>query len=134
MARGKKKETLTPEERLHAALVPASEQPYPVPGNWCWVRLKASINLYNGDRGTNYPSKKDYQFSGVPFINAGAIVDGELNEAEFNSDWIEASLAHVASGVRAVYNVADYAPQRRRMLQAWADMVDKWQKEYQLQS
>lgn len=55
-----------------------------------------------------------------------------LNEAEFNSDWIEASLAHVASGVRAVYNVADYAPQRRRMLQAWADMVDKWQKEYQL--
>lgn len=84
MARGKKKETLTPEERLQAALVPASEQPYPVPGNWCWVRLKASINLYNGDRGTNYPSKKDYQFSGVPFINAGAIVDGELNEAEFN--------------------------------------------------
>ena len=80
----KKKETLTPEERLQAALVPESEQPYKVPVNWCWVRLKASINLYNGDRGTNYPSKKDYQFSGVPFINAGAIVDGELNEAEFN--------------------------------------------------
>lgn len=39
MARGKKKETLTPEERLQAALVPASEQPYKVPGNWCWVRL-----------------------------------------------------------------------------------------------
>lgn len=84
MARGRKKETLTPEERLQAALVPESEQPYKVPGNWCWVRLKAAINLYNGDRGTNYPSKKDYQSSGVPFINAGAIVDGELNEAEFN--------------------------------------------------
>lgn len=84
MAKAKKKESLTPEERLQAALVPESEQPYPVPGNWCWVKLKASINLYNGDRGTNYPSKKDYQSSGVPFINAGAIVDGELNEAEFN--------------------------------------------------
>lgn len=84
MARERKKEALTPEERLQAALVPESEQPYKVPVNWCWVRLKASINLYNGDRGTNYPSKKDYQFSGVPFINAGAIVDGELNEAEFN--------------------------------------------------
>ena len=84
MARGKKKETLTPEERLQVALVPEDEQPYKVPGNWCWIRLKASINLYNGDRGTNYPSKKDYQSSGVPFINAGAIVDGELNEAEFN--------------------------------------------------
>ena len=84
MARGRKKEALTPEECLQAALVPESEQPYKVPVNWCWGRLKASINLYNGDRGTNYPSKKDYQFSGVPFINAGAIVDGELNEAEFN--------------------------------------------------
>ena len=39
MARGKKKETLTPEERLQAALVPESEQLYKLPGNWCWVRL-----------------------------------------------------------------------------------------------
>ena len=39
MARGKKKETLTPEERLQAALVPEGEQPYPVPGNWCWCFL-----------------------------------------------------------------------------------------------
>lgn len=39
MARGKKKETLTSEERLQAALVPASEQPYKVPGNWTWVKV-----------------------------------------------------------------------------------------------
>lgn len=39
MARGKKKETLTPQERLQAALVPESEQPYKVPGNWCWCFL-----------------------------------------------------------------------------------------------
>ena len=39
MARGKKKETLTPEERLQAALVPENEQPYKVPRNWCWTRL-----------------------------------------------------------------------------------------------
>ena len=84
MARGKKKEALTPEERLQAALVPDWEQPYKLPENWCWTRLGASINLYNGDRGSNYPSKKDYQSRGIPFINAGAIVDGELNEAEFN--------------------------------------------------
>ena len=37
MARGKKKEVLTLEERLQAALVPESEQPYQVPGNWCWT-------------------------------------------------------------------------------------------------
>ena len=45
MARGKKKETLTPEERLQAALVPESEQPYKVPGNWCWVPLQ-TIDQY----------------------------------------------------------------------------------------
>lgn len=39
MARGKKKETLTPEERLQAALIPESEQPYKVPGNWIWVKV-----------------------------------------------------------------------------------------------
>ena len=45
MARGKKKETLTPEERLQAALVPESEQPYKVPANWCWVSLQ-TIDQY----------------------------------------------------------------------------------------
>ena len=55
-----------------------------------------------------------------------------LNEADFNSDWIEASLAHVAGGVRAVYNVAQYAKQRRAMLQAWADMVDSYKEDYPL--
>lgn len=33
MAKGKKKENLTPEERLQAALVPDSERPYKVPEN-----------------------------------------------------------------------------------------------------
>lgn len=39
MARGKKKEELTLEEKLEQALVPVEEQPYEVPGNWCWVYL-----------------------------------------------------------------------------------------------
>ena len=46
MAKGKKKEVLTLEERLQAALVPESEQPYRVPGNWCWTRIEY-INQYN---------------------------------------------------------------------------------------
>ena len=49
-----------------------------------------------------------------------------LHEAGFNSDWIEKCLAHEQRGVRAVYNKAEYADQRREMLQAWADMVDGW--------
>jgi len=50
----------------------------------------------------------------------------QLHEAGFNSDWIEKCLAHEQRGVRAVYNKAEYAEQRRSMLQAWADMLDGW--------
>ena len=47
-----------------------------------------------------------------------------LHEAGFNSDWIEKSLAHETKGIRGVYNRAQYADQRREMLQWWADFVD----------
>ncbi len=43
MAKGKKKEPLTPEERLQAALVPESEQPYKLPENWCWTKGSAFL-------------------------------------------------------------------------------------------
>src|SRR5579864_6359333 len=52
-----------------------------------------------------------------------------LHEAVFNTDWIEKRLAHEQRGVRAIYNKAEYAKQRRMMLQAWADTLDRWIKE-----
>ncbi len=49
-----------------------------------------------------------------------------LHEAGFVSDVIEKSMNHVIRGVRGVYNRAEYADQRRAMLQQWADMLDAW--------
>ena len=49
-----------------------------------------------------------------------------LHEAGFNSDVIEKCLAHEQKGVRAVYNKAEYAKQRRELLQDWADMIDEF--------
>ena len=49
-----------------------------------------------------------------------------LHEMGFNSDWIEKSLAHEQQGVRPVYNKAEYAEQRKEMMQRWADQVDEW--------
>jgi integrase len=46
-----------------------------------------------------------------------------LNEQGFNADAIERQLAHKASGVRATYNAAEYLPERRRMMQHWADYL-----------
>lgn len=63
MARGKKKEILTPEDRLQAALVPESEQPYPVPENWCWTYLGCVSDVVTG--GT--PSKKHPEYYGGLF-------------------------------------------------------------------
>lgn len=50
-----------------------------------------------------------------------------LNEVGFNGDWIEKALAHEdGRSSRSVYNKAEYAEQRRHMLQEWANMVDAW--------
>jgi integrase len=47
-----------------------------------------------------------------------------LHEAGFGSDAIEKALAHEQGGIRGVYNKAEYAAERRKMLQWWADFVD----------
>ncbi len=47
-----------------------------------------------------------------------------LTEHGFNKDVIEKALSHEREGIRAVYIVAEYAEQRKKMLQWWADYVD----------
>jgi len=48
-----------------------------------------------------------------------------LNEDGWNRDAIERQLAHAErDNVRAAYNFAEYLPERRRMMQAWADRLD----------
>jgi len=49
-----------------------------------------------------------------------------LNEHEFRPDVIERQLAHgERNKVRAAYNHAQYLPERRRMMQWWADYLDE---------
>ena len=48
-----------------------------------------------------------------------------LNEQGWNRDAIERQLAHAPrDSVRAAYNYAEFLPERRRMMQAWADYLD----------
>ena len=49
-----------------------------------------------------------------------------LHEMGWPSDVIEKALNHTIGGVRGVYNRAQYADQRREMLQAWSDAVDRY--------
>lgn len=48
-----------------------------------------------------------------------------LHERGENPKWIEAQLAHKEPGVAGKYNSAQYLPQRRKMMQLWADYLDK---------
>ncbi len=49
-----------------------------------------------------------------------------LNENGFTPDVIERQLAHAErNGVRAAYNHAQYLPERKKMMQWWADYVEK---------
>lgn len=48
-----------------------------------------------------------------------------LHEQGWPSDVVEKALNHTIGGVRGVYNRAEYAEQRREMLQAWSDYLDR---------
>ena len=47
-----------------------------------------------------------------------------LHELGFVSDWVERQLAHVDGSVKGIYNAAEYLPQRRAMLEFWADYLN----------
>lgn len=49
-----------------------------------------------------------------------------LNEQGWNPDAIERQLAHgERNSVRAAYNYAEYLPERKKMMQQWADYLEK---------
>lgn len=51
---------------------------------WEIKPLGALAAFINGDRGGNYPSHKDFVDIGIPFINAGHLVDGHISLCEMN--------------------------------------------------
>lgn len=56
-----------------------------------------------------------------------ATASTDLNEANYNSNWIELQLAHVKGDkVKATYDHAKWLNDRRKMMQDWANIVDSW--------
>lgn len=77
MAGGKKTaKKLTPEEWLKQALVPVEEQPYAVPGNWCWVRIENIATILNGYA---FKSQK-YVDKGIRIIRIANVQDGYIED------------------------------------------------------
>ena len=52
-------------------------QDYP---DWEEIVLGKCIKFYNGDRSDKYPKSSEIRNNGIPFINAGDLVDGKVSE------------------------------------------------------
>ena len=67
MAKAKKNNVLSLEEKLEQALVPVEEQTYEVPDNWCWTRF-GDIAVFIGG-GTPSKAKSDYWNGEIPWAS-----------------------------------------------------------------
>lgn len=61
-----------------------------------------------------------------PCTASGRFSSTIANEAGYNPDAIERQLAHrEKNAVRAAYHRSEYLQERRKMMQDWADYLDK---------
>jgi integrase len=68
------------------------------------------------------------EMSAHGFRHLASTLMNEAHDADgnrrFDKDVIERQLGHISGGVRGVYNKAEYLPQRVKLMQAYADMLD----------
>ncbi len=60
--------------------IPLKDLPFKVPESWVWTHLSDVTDLENGDRGKNYPNKSTLVADGVPFVNAGHLQNGQVDQ------------------------------------------------------
>lgn len=121
-------------------------EPHTVPLSWQAVELLRELHTYTGGRAFLFPNYRNPKacmtattlnralermgFNGKDSIGFSAhgfraTASTILNETGFRPDVIERQLAHAERDkTRASYNQAEYLPERRAMMQQWADMVD----------
>ncbi|RCX12751.1 type I restriction enzyme S subunit [Anaerobacterium chartisolvens] len=69
-----KKQAITLEDKLAQALVPDDEQPYEVPSNWVWTRLKYILDVRDGTHDT-----PKYKEKGIPLITSKNLIGNNLD-------------------------------------------------------
>ncbi|MBC4004379.1 restriction endonuclease subunit S [Morganella morganii] len=70
-----KKQKLLPE-------ISEDEKPFELPTGWEWSSIQNLCLLENGDRSKNYPNKSTLTETGIPFVNAGHLLNGKIDEKE----------------------------------------------------
>jgi integrase len=123
--------------------IPAERMKHIVPLSTQAVAILRDLHALTGARRYVFPGART---NGRPMsentVNAGlrrlgyakdemtghgfrSIASTLLNEQGWHRDAIERQLAHAErNNVRAAYNFAEHLPERRKMMQAWADYLD----------
>jgi len=95
-------------------------------GNWLFPNFRRPDDVMSAttiNRALEHMGYPSGQWTGHDFR---ATASTRLHEMGFHSEWIERQLAHVEGNkTKAAYNHAEYLPERRNMMQAWADWIDK---------
>lgn len=97
------------------------------------ARSRGSKYVFPNDRRQDRPMSENSVLYLIGRMGYGGRMTGHgwrtigstwANEANYSADAIERQLAHAPDDrTRAVYNKAEYLPERRSMLQKWADWV-----------
>ncbi|MDR1166812.1 MAG: hypothetical protein LBO66_13260 [Deltaproteobacteria bacterium] len=82
-------------------------------------RPKSDATVLNASRRMGY-AKEEMTAHG--FRGMASTI---LNEKGYNGDWVERRLAHAErDNVRAIYNFAEYSPERRKMTRERSDYLE----------
>jgi len=73
-----------------------------IPIDWVVTPMKYLVDFYNGDRSENYPSRNEFVSDGIPFINAGHLLNGTLDFE--NLDYISEEKYKSMGGVKLSKN------------------------------
>ncbi|WP_037362714.1 restriction endonuclease subunit S [Selenomonas ruminantium] len=106
------KKQLTIEEKLQAALVPAEEQPYKVPENWCWVRLDKLYRVNPKNENTDDDMR-------ASFISMANIDGGMASNFTYEiQPWKQAKKGHtqMADGDVAFAKISPCFENRKSMI------------------
>ncbi|MCK9385885.1 MAG: integrase arm-type DNA-binding domain-containing protein [Nevskia sp.] len=118
-----------------AHIVPLSEQAVtvlrdlqPLTGSGRYVFPSARRHIDPMSENTVLAALRRLGYSGEEMSGHGfrSMASTLLNEQGWHRDAIERQLAHAERNkVRAAYNYAEHLPERRKMMQAWADYLDR---------
>ena len=100
-------------------------QPFSGGGKYLFPSIRTDVRPISDVTMLNALRRMGYAKDEMCTHGFRSIASTLLNELGYNRDWIERQLAHgERNDVRAAYNYAEYLPERRRMMQEWADYLD----------